>query len=101
MPIPTTPRGLLATLGALWLFTVAAFPAPALPDEVRRFLDRREQCQHWAGEEPYDTDRAQDIAAAMRDLDCDRIEADEAVLRHRYARRREIIRALGVQASDS
>ena len=54
-------------------------PAPA-----RAFIDRRTGCNHWAGEEPYDAPRRKEIEAALKDLRCDRLDADEAALLRRY-----------------
>lgn len=51
------------------------------PPAVRAFLERRAQCNHWGGEEPYDAERAAEIAAAVHKLRCDRIEADERRIR--------------------
>ena len=64
----------------------AAQPAaPPLPKDVKAFVDRRAGCDHWAGEEPYDADRRQEIARATRRLRCDRLERDERRLLKRHA----------------
>jgi len=72
----------------------SAAAAPRLPAEVRQAIARREACNHWAGEEPYDRARAREIAANVRRLGCVRLEKDEARLRRRYARRPGVLRAL-------
>ncbi len=67
-----------------------------MPDDVREFIDRRAQCNHWNGEEPYDTERSAQIAAAESSLRCLAVEPDEKVLRQRYGRNRDILKALDV-----
>lgn len=80
---------------AIWLLTSVATTADpavqAAPPPVRRFIERRESCEHWSGEEGYDATRARDIAAALRSGRCDRIETDERALRRRYARQRDVL----------
>jgi hypothetical protein len=63
----------------------------AAPVPIRSFIARRAGCNHWAGEEAYDADRARQIADALRSLRCARIAADELTLRRRYARRRDLL----------
>lgn len=55
-----------------------------LPQEVSAFLKRRSDCAHWGGEDPYDAARARQIAAAVKQLGCDRLDADEKRLLKRY-----------------
>ena len=61
------------------------------PAPVRAFIQRRQGCNHWSGEEAYDQDRAKEIAAALRQLRCREIEADGTALRRRYVRQPEIL----------
>jgi hypothetical protein len=56
-----------------------------LPSDVRTLVSRREQCHHWAGEEPYDKARAKEIDRAMNQLKCDRIEQEVEAMRTKYA----------------
>ncbi|MBV8744774.1 MAG: hypothetical protein JO134_06995 [Xanthobacteraceae bacterium] len=56
-----------------------------LPLEVGNLVSRREQCHHWAGEEPYDKARAKQIDRAMVQLKCDRIEQEVDAMRAKYA----------------
>ncbi|SCX32194.1 hypothetical protein DSM25558_5408 [Agrobacterium sp. DSM 25558] len=65
-----------------------------LPHDVEAFLDRRAQCEHWAGEEPYDGPRAGEIAVAVERLRCDSLETDESRIRLRYKRYQLVIKAL-------
>jgi hypothetical protein len=59
----------------------------AQPAAVQRYVERRAMCNHWGGEPDYDAGRRRQIARAMRELRCDRIDRDEAALRRRYAGR--------------
>jgi hypothetical protein len=63
---------------------VAAGDPDALPADVQALIDRWESCQHWSGEEPYDRERARDIAAAIDDT-CPGNDATRAALERRYA----------------
>jgi hypothetical protein len=56
----------------------------ALPRPLGAFVERRADCNHWTGEEPYDAQRRAEIERAIRDLRCARIEKDEQRIRHRY-----------------
>ncbi|KLK91675.1 hypothetical protein AA309_18820 [Microvirga vignae] len=57
----------------------------AIPADVRAFAERRLECNHWAGEEPYDAERAGQITGAMERLQCERLKVDEMQLRRHYA----------------
>lgn len=73
------------------LAACVATPAPSgLPAEVRRFVDRRMECDHWTGEEPYDAERARQIDRAVRDLNCACVDADDRKLGARYADRPDV-----------
>ena len=65
-----------------------------LPKDVRQVLDRRQGCDHWLGEEPYDAERRRQIERVVRGLGCAHLEKDEARLRRRYAASPAIIAAL-------
>jgi hypothetical protein len=56
----------------------------AMPRPVAKFVERRADCNHWTGEEPYDAPRRAEIERAIRDLRCARIEEDELLIRRRY-----------------
>ncbi|MFN7390108.1 hypothetical protein, partial [Brevundimonas sp.] len=51
---------------------------------VLEWLARQQQCQYWAGEEPYDAERASQIEEAVSRLRCATVEGDEATLRTRF-----------------
>lgn len=55
------------------------------PPDIFAWASRRLNCDHWLGEDAYDAERGAQIEAAVSDLQCDRLEADEAALVDRYA----------------
>jgi hypothetical protein len=59
--------------------------ASTVPADILAWAGRRLGCDHWMGEESYDADRAADIEAAVSDLQCRTVDADEAALLDRYA----------------
>src|SRR5207253_2731997 len=71
-----------------------AASTPASQQDVRDFLQRRTDCQHWAGEEGYDAARRAEISAAYVKLRCATLEADEAALKTRYSGNAAIQKAL-------
>lgn len=54
--------------------------ATTVPADIMAWAGRRLGCDHWLGEEAYDAERGAQIAAAVAELHCDRLEADEAAL---------------------
>ncbi|HEX2559352.1 hypothetical protein [Phenylobacterium sp.] len=66
----------------------------AAPEDVRAFVARRAECDHWAGEEPYEAERRADIEAAIAELRCAEIEEDEAALRARHRGRPDLLDVL-------
>lgn len=90
----------------IWLLLLAQTPIDSIHAEVARapapvqaFIVRRATCNHWSGEEPYDVERARQIARALAASKCNRIETDELALRRRYAARADLI-ALIDRTSD-
>lgn len=73
--------------------TEAAAGANGLPADVQAFIERREGCEHWAGEPDYDAERRKQIAEAVDEL-CPGIDTQLAALRKRYARDPQVIAAL-------
>ncbi len=76
------------------MIVAALLLAAALPQDVARFVSRREDCNHYAGEDPYDPARARFLERMETRLNCDRIERDERQLRRRYRADRRVIRTL-------
>lgn len=74
------------------LLALAPMPAPAktprlahplaAPD-VDRFIVRRDQCDHFRGEEPYDKARGAFLSRKMAQT-CSRTDAELAALRRKY-----------------
>ncbi len=59
--------------------------AETTPADILAWAGRRVGCDHWAGEEPYDAERAAMIAEATARLDCEGLDADQAALVDTYA----------------
>ena len=76
--------------------TVVAATAGAngIPAEVQTFIERREGCEHWAGEPDWDNaERKKQIEDAVKDL-CPGIDTQLAALRKTYASDPQVIAAL-------
>jgi len=67
--------------------------AAPFPDEVTRFMVRRDGCEHFLGEEPYDEDRRAFLNRSIRDL-CTGTDKRLATLRKQYAGNPDVIAAL-------
>lgn len=57
-----------------------------MPPEVRDFIRRAVNCNHWAGEEPYNEERRAQMAAAVSSLRCRELDSDQKELRTRHAK---------------
>ena len=89
---------LLAAALAYPMFDAATNRALAkAPREIGAYAERRAECEHWGGEEPYDKARAREIERAVRGLRCERLEADEKALLRKYAKRPDWVRLLTVE----
>lgn len=79
--------------------TNVASTAPAdaaitgLPAEVTTLMERWEACWHWAGEEPYDAARRQDIADGVA-RSCPGNDEERLRLRAKYRTRSDVLDAL-------
>jgi len=82
---------------AFWVTAVLAPATVQLPHDAEALLDRRVQCEHWAGEEPYDGPRAREIEETVQRLRCDSLETDESRIRLRYKRNNLVIKALELE----
>ena len=67
--------------------------AAPFPDEVTEFMVARDGCDHFRGEEPYDSERRAYLDESIRTL-CTGTDGKLADLRKRYARDEEVISAL-------
>lgn len=73
----------------------AAPPAPQrpLPPDVRRFIDKRDTCEHWIGEEGYDAARQREINRNVRQS-CTGVDRELDRLRRVYRRNPRVLAAL-------
>lgn len=55
-----------------------------LPSDVVTLLQRTDICNHWGGEEPYNKERAKQIAEAMKKSKCDSVDTDTKQLLEKY-----------------
>jgi len=65
-----------------------------LPADVTSFICRRAVCNHWAGEDAYDPDRARQIETAVKRLRCGSLSHDETNLQLHYSVEPDVLRAL-------
>ena len=79
----------MALLAASSLLAVAQ----SLPKEVRRYVERREACDHWRGEPPFDKQRQRDINRNVCAA-CSGADAKLAALKKKYRDDRAVIAAL-------
>lgn len=85
----------LMMAGALAAQTAeAAIDGPlVLPEDVRAFIARRDECEHFIGEEPYDRARRRFLARAIR-KSCKGVDKRLAALREKYRGDPPVIAAL-------
>lgn len=69
-----------------------------LPGDVRAFIERRDKCDHFRGEDGYDAARAEEIAKALA-ATCKGSDAELARLRHKYRGQRAARAALAGYSS--
>lgn len=72
---------------------LAAERPPALPKDVSAFLERRESCDHWRGEEGYDAERQADIDWSICQS-CTGSDAKLASLKKKYWSNSEVMARL-------
>jgi len=67
-----------------------AYPeARGLPADVQQFIVNHSDCEHWAGEEPYDAPRRREIERGIA-ASCKGLDASAVTLRKRYAKHPKI-----------
>jgi hypothetical protein len=69
-----------------------AAPAP-LPKEVQAFVDKRESCDHWRGEDGYDAERQKDIDWSLCQA-CTGTDAELARLQRKHRGNARVAAAL-------
>jgi len=65
-----------------------------MPKQVKMFNKRQIECNHWAGEEPYDKARAEEISATVQKLKCSALENEEKKLLKKYKSRSDVINSI-------
>ena len=77
------------------LFALALMVAPErpLPLPVRRFIERRDGCDHWRGEDSPDPARRRQIDRALR-KECTGTDRELDRLRRLYRRNPAVLKAL-------
>lgn len=65
----------------------------AYPDDVEKFIERRDSCDHFRGEPPYDEARRESLIKHMNEL-CNGTDAKLANLKNKYKTNKQIIKAL-------
>jgi predicted alpha-1,6-mannanase (GH76 family) len=60
-----------------------------MPRDVADFVERAEECTFWIDAELFDGDEAD--AEKMKELECGRLDSDEARLRHKYQNNEQIL----------
>lgn len=64
------------------------------PKDVTVMIDRYAGCNHWSEEEPYDAERKKEIAAALKELRCSKLDVDEKRILRKYANNPSALKAL-------
>jgi hypothetical protein len=64
------------------------------PEDVVEFIERTVECNHWAGEEPYDKERAEQIRNAIKNARCDGLVSKEQVLKLKYKKDKNVLDAI-------
>jgi hypothetical protein len=70
-----------------------AFAKPALPSDVNRFAERRDNCDHFRGEEAYDADRQKFLAKQLKAL-CTGTDQQLKALKLKYKKNKAVLTKL-------
>jgi hypothetical protein len=74
-------------------FSLQVSAAANFPADVRKFIDRRDGCDHFRGEEPYDEERRKFLNKKMKNL-CAGTDKQLARLKRKYRQNVKIIKKL-------
>jgi hypothetical protein len=74
-------------------------PRSSTPDDVAQFVERRQTCDHFRGEEPYSPERRAEIEAAS-DKFCRGTDRELAALRSKYRDNAAILKVLDAVEMD-
>jgi hypothetical protein len=77
----------------LGLASLAALGDQTLPPDVARFVQRRDLCDHFRGEEPYDAERREFLNKSMREF-CIGTDAELATLKRKYKDKSDVMAKL-------
>jgi hypothetical protein len=69
------------------------------PDDVAQFVERRQTCDHFRGEEPYSAERRAELEAAS-DKYCRGTDRELAALRSKYRNNAGILKVLDTFEND-
>jgi len=67
--------------------------ANGIAPDVARFIERRDGCDHFRGEEGYDAARRRELAAQIRKL-CSGTDGELAKLKRKHAKNRDLMARL-------
>lgn len=82
-----------ATLALVLLTSASVHAAGPLPEDVARYVERREACDHWRGEDGYDADRKAEILWAVCQS-CPGSDAGLARLKKKYSANQDVQKRL-------
>ena len=74
-------------------------PRSSTPDDVAQFVERRQTCDHFRGEEPYSPERRAEIEAASEKF-CRGTDRELAALRSKYQNNAGILKILDAFEND-
>jgi hypothetical protein len=83
----------IALLLLMAALSVGAHAQEKLPADVARYVERRDLCDHFRGEEPYDAQRRKFLEQRTRRY-CTGTDAKLAALKRKYRARSEVISRL-------
>ena len=93
MAVATSSASASAVVAVAAAYERDASSVEAMPAEVQAFIEARDECDHWRGEEPYDDDRAREITNAINNT-CNGSDRKLAGLRQKYQDQPHIMQAL-------
>ena len=76
-------RSVASLIGSAVMSCCFATGVPDFPFDVEEFIDRREICDHFRGEEPYDVDRAKFLAEQIKET-CSGTDNELRELKQKY-----------------
>jgi len=75
------------------VFAFGALAQDKLPSDVARFIERRDRCDHFRGEDPYDEERRTFLNRKLTEL-CPGTDASLARLKDKYRKSKTIMAIL-------